>query len=120
MAKDSTQNRNPTGKGGFQDRPDDINRAGRPKGSRSYRTILRQYADMTPRELYQQIEDRVMKTREDITMLDVLAMTDVANGVENMNQRLVIADRLDGKPKVEMSVSVDDFRDNVNDGQDDG
>lgn len=91
---------NPSGKGGFQERPDDINKSGRwnPRASETY--CLRKYLAMTPREL---AEVKQEMDAGNLTTAEAQALLHVMEGnkatAQGFKTRVDIMDRLDGKAR---------------------
>lgn len=87
---------NPTGKGGFQERPEDINRSGTwdPKNTFSYQ--MNRFKNMTIKELKEWQEN----TPEDVrTVAEDLAFKRVFAAQGDLKEFQEVADRTEGKPK---------------------
>lgn len=98
-------NANPTGKGGFGDRPEDINRNGRPTNRGSMTGSLRKFMQMNRRELNELI---AAATHGDIELTEAehQALQQVIDGRTMHQAREQIMDRLDGKPRLTVDASV--------------
>lgn len=84
---------NPTGKGGFGDRPEDINREGSwsPRDSQTY--LLRKFSKMTERELLDWNKNTTPETR---TAAEVWAYTRALKAKSSLNDYRTIIDRMEG------------------------
>ena len=85
---------NPTGKGGLQERPEDINFGGRPKNSESFAYWYRAFKDMTVKELKEWQHNNPEETR---TVASDLAFTRMVNAKKDLKEYQEIADRSEGK-----------------------
>ena len=90
-SQDTTMNRNPTGKGGFKDNPQNIG-DGRPKNQQSITYWMHQFLDMTQKEF----KDWDSK---DKPMAAVLAHKAVENSKVELPERKEVADRTEGRAK---------------------
>lgn len=98
---------NPTGKGGFGERPQDINRRGHWKPNESYTYQLNRYLRFTAEQLDEE------RQRTDLTVaqgLALAAITDAFNlrGAARVSAIEKLISRVEGQPtqQVEQSVSV--------------
>lgn len=98
---------NRTGKGGFADRPWDINRRGRWDPAKSYSEQVRRYMRMTTSELDKET------MRDDLTAAQMMALTAIQDAMKLEGKARIdaiekLADRVDGKPMqtIEQNVSV--------------
>ena len=98
---------NATGKGGFQDRPQDINREGAPKRSReSWQATVRRITDMTRDEAIEYVgtKSKIAKLLKelpaDISIKDALVFISIIQYGRDPNPRMlnVLMDREEGKP----------------------
>lgn len=90
------QKLNPTGKGGFQERPEDIGN-GRPKHSPQY--WLNQYGKLSNKEFKQLTADFNNGTLDDeLTVNQVLALTHIAGAAKKLDNRKDLFNRVDGMP----------------------
>jgi len=85
---------NPTGKGGLQERPQDINFGGRPKNAESFAYWYRVFKDMTVKELKNWQNNNPEETR---TVASDLAFTRIINAKKDLKEYQEIADRSEGK-----------------------
>ena len=85
---------NPEGKGGFQERPEDISRTGRPKNAESFSYWYRVFKDMTVKELKNWQNNNSEETR---TVASDLAFTRIINAKKDLKEYQEIADRSEGK-----------------------
>jgi hypothetical protein len=100
-------NANPTGKGGFGDRPWTINRTGRWNPADSYPEQLRRYFRMTAAQLDEEAK------KDGLTTAQMMALTAIKDammleGKARIDAIEKLSDRIDGRPlqAVEQSVSV--------------
>jgi hypothetical protein len=98
---------NPTGKGGFQDHPELINKEGAPKRSReSWQATVRRITDMTRAEAIEYVgpKSKIAKLLKelpaDISIKDALVFISIIQFGRDPNPRMLSAlmDREDGKP----------------------
>lgn len=87
-------NRNPDGKGGFGDNPQNINAGGRPKNAESFAYWYRQFKEMTVAQLESWQDDNPRETR---TVASDLAFTRIINAKKDLKEFQEIADRSEGK-----------------------
>jgi len=87
-------NRNPDGKGGFGDNPQNINAGGRPKNAESFAYWYRQFKEMTVAQLESWQDDNPRDTR---TVASDLAFTRIINAKKDLKEFQEIADRSEGK-----------------------
>ena len=87
-------NRNPTGKGGFGERPEDINRSGTWNPRMTFSFQYRRFMNMTVEEF----KDWYQKTSEkDKTMVEESAYNAVLKARSDLKNRQEITDRTEGK-----------------------
>jgi hypothetical protein len=87
-------NRNPEGKGGFGDNPQNINAGGRPKNAESFAYWYRQFKEMTVAQLESWQDNNPRETR---TVASDLAFTRIINAKKDLKEFQEIADRSEGK-----------------------
>jgi hypothetical protein len=98
---------NPTGKGGFQDHPELINKEGAPKRGQNWQESVKRLTDMTRDELVEYVGGK--KTRigkllasasADIPMKDAVIVAALVAFLVDPNPRMftALSDREDGKP----------------------
>lgn len=87
-------NRNPDGKGGFGDNPQNINAGGRPKNAESFAYWYRQFKEMTVAQLESWQDNNPRETR---TVASDLAFTRIINAKKDLKEFQEIADRSEGK-----------------------
>jgi len=92
--KNSRYNCNPTGKGGFGDRPEDINYAGRPDNENSFMYWMNYFKSLTVEE-FKLWEDVVPEGER--TMAANLAYFRVSKAHNNLDEFREVADRTEGK-----------------------
>lgn len=81
-------NRNPKGKGGFGERPHDINAGGRPKGSlKSY--VARKFAEMTDEEKEEWLKEHKVAGEVQWKMGEGNPQNDITSGGETLQPLLV-------------------------------
>lgn len=98
---------NQRGKGGFQDRPQDINRKGRPKNQGSIVGSLRKFMQLKPAqisELVERMEAGELTEAESQALRTLLAGR--AKGKRGDDARREIMDRIDGKPRMTVDTTV--------------
>lgn len=98
---------NPTGRGGFGQRPQDIWKGGRGPAKSNYSDCLKKWYSLTPKELYAEA-NKPLRDRDDITVVEACAMLDAARAMvtKNTKQRQWNADRTEGKPKQVIEATV--------------
>jgi hypothetical protein len=102
---------NPTGKGGFGDRPQDINRAGAPKRGQNWQETVKRLSDMTREELIEYVgpKTKIGKLLKElppgVPMKDALVLISFIQYGRDPNPRLLatLMDREDGKPNQPVS-----------------
>ena len=99
--------RNPTGRGGFGDHPENINRCGRwtPTMSRSY--LLNKFQRMT----LSQIDEYITERGEDLTVVERSCIDAVVRTIDNDPTTALawgkeVADRTEGKPRQQIDAAV--------------
>lgn len=113
---------NPTGKGGFQERPQDINREGAPKRGQSWKEAVKRLTDMTRDELIQYVGvkskmGKILKELPpDIPLKDALVLISIIQYGRDPNPRMLatLMDREDGKPTQPISGGDQPLQINVN------
>lgn len=102
-----SKNNNPTGKGGFGERPQDINREGAPKRGQSWAERIDKLTDMTREELIEyvgkttKIGKLLKELSPKIPVKDALILISIIHYGRDPNPRMLAAlmDREDGKPQ---------------------
>ena len=97
---------NPTGKGGFQERPQDINLDGAPKRGQSWQETMKRITDMTREEAIKYVGARtkigkfLKELPPNIPIKDGLAFISIIAYGRDPNPRMLVAimDREEGKP----------------------
>lgn len=97
---------NPTGKGGFQERPQDINLEGAPKRGQSWQESVKRLTDMTREELIAYIgpKTRLGKLLKELSpnvpVKDALIVAAIIQFGRDPNPRMLatLMDREEGKP----------------------
>jgi hypothetical protein len=106
---------NPTGKGGFQERPQDINRDGAPKRGQSWQETTKRITDMTRDELVQYVGGKrtrvgrlLASATSNIPIKDAMIIAAVVGFLVDPNPRTfqALSDREDGKPNQPVSANV--------------
>jgi hypothetical protein len=103
---------NPTGKGGFQERPQDINRNGAPKRGQSWQETVKRITDMDKEQLLEYVGGR--KTRigkliasapDNMPMKDAVVIASLVAYLMDPNAKMfaVLTDREEGKPNQPIS-----------------
>ncbi|HNU76698.1 MAG TPA: hypothetical protein PKL88_03210 [bacterium] len=87
-------NRNPTGKGGFGERPEDINRSGTWNPRMTFSFQYRRFMNMTVEE-FKSWKD--LTADKDKTMVEELAYVAVLKARSDIRDRQEITDRTEGK-----------------------
>ena len=88
-------NRNPTGKGGFGERPEDINRSGTWNPRMTFSFQYRRFMNMTVEEFKSW---KYLTADKDKTMVEELAYAAVLKARSDIRDRQEITDRTEGKP----------------------
>lgn len=92
---------NPTGKGGFIDNPENINKGGRKKNPERFGYWLQEFKNMTVKELenYLRTEKNPdgLKSKEDMTVAEYIAFNRVVNAKDKLEEYKDLADRTEGK-----------------------
>lgn len=105
MTTQQDMNRNPTGKGGFQDHPELINPGGRPKNQQSFTFWMHYFKDMSVEDFLDYEKTNPESKRfvaESIAYARVFkARTDIAEFKE-------VANRTEGMPKQILQHDIDD------------
>jgi hypothetical protein len=102
---------NPTGKGGFKERPQDINREGAPKRGQSWQESIKRITDMTREEAIafvgskSKIGKLLKELPENLPIKDALVFISIIQYGRDPNPRLLAAlmDREEGKPNQPLS-----------------
>lgn len=102
---------NPTGKGGFQDHPELINKEGAPKRGQSWQETVKRLSDMTREELIAYVgpKTKIGKLLKElppsVPMKDALVLISFIQYGRDPNPRLLatLMDREDGKPNQPIS-----------------
>ena len=96
-------NRNPDGKGGFQERPEDINAGGRPKNQERYGYWLDFFKDLP-------IEDfkKYKSEHPDMSMAALGAYARVAKTIDELREFQEVANRTEGMPKQTVKTEFED------------
>jgi hypothetical protein len=89
-------NRNPTGKGGFGERPEDINRSGTWNPRMTFSFQCRRFMNMTVEEFKSWKE---LTADKDKTMVEELAYVAVLKARTEFRERQEVANRTEGMPK---------------------
>ena len=97
---------NPTGKGGFGDHPENINKEGAPKRGQSWQETVKRLTDMTRDELIAYIGAKtklgklLKELPPDVPVKDALILISIIQYGRDPNPRLLAAlmDREEGKP----------------------
>lgn len=97
---------NPTGKGGFQERPEDINKEGAPKRGQNWQATIKRITDMTREEAiaYVGANTKIGKALKELSpkmpLKDALVFASIIAYGRDPNPRMLAAlmDREDGKP----------------------
>lgn len=97
---------NPTGKGGFQERPQDINREGAPKRGQSWQESVKRLTDMTREELIAYVGSKtrlgklLKELSPNIPVKDALIVAAIIQFGRDPNAKMLTAlmDREEGKP----------------------
>lgn len=100
-------NRNPEGKGGFQERPEDINKTGRPKHGISY--WMNHFLAMSNAEFIEQ-----EKLLIDMPMSAGIAYERVKRAKGKLSESQEVTNRTDGLPKQTIEHGLDDSIGEVN------
>lgn len=87
-------NRNPTGKGGFGERPEDINRSGTWNPRMTFSFQYRRFMNMTVEEFKSW---KYLTADKDKTMVEELAYVAVLKARSDIRDRQEITDRTEGK-----------------------
>lgn len=105
-----------TPKNGFNKRPQDINRKGRPKGKASMPDLLRRLlAEETPETL--RVKVRGLYPKAGDTMLETIMRQVLTKAVQGERWAVeFLADRTEGKAVETVRQMLEDFRDDTEDG----
>lgn len=106
---------NPTGKGGFQERPQDINRNGAPKRGQSWQETVKRITDMTREEAIAYVGPKtrlgklLKELPPDIPIKDAMIfMAIIAFGREPSSKMFgALTDREEGRPNQPISGDVE-------------
>lgn len=85
---------NPTGKGGFTENPENINRDGRRKNEQRFGYWLQFFKDLTTKEFTDYSKNR---KPEEMFVAEVIAYERVKNARKDLNEYKDLADRTEGK-----------------------
>lgn len=98
-------NRNPNGKGGFADNPENINAGGRPKNAESFAYWFMTFKNMTLTELAKWNKETPDDKR---TVAADLAYRRVFNSQKDLKEFQEVADRSEGRPKqsIEQNINI--------------
>ncbi len=104
---------NPTGKGGFQDRPQDINKEGAPKRGQNWQATVKRITDMTREEAIEFVGAKTKLGRllkelpPDIPIKDGLVFMSLIAYGRDPNPRMLatLMDREEGKPQQAIDVT---------------
>lgn len=100
-------NNNPTGKGGFGDHPENINREGAPKRGQSWQEAVKRITDMDKAELIAYVGGRrtrigklIASMPDKMPLKDAMIIAGAVAFLIDPNPRMLqaLADREDGKP----------------------
>jgi hypothetical protein len=103
---------NPTGKGGFQERPQDINLEGAPKRGQSWQETTKRITNMTRDELVAYVGGKrtrigklLASATSEIPVKDAMVIAAVVAFLIDPNPRMLqaLSDREDGKPNQPIS-----------------
>tara|TARA_R100000995_G_scaffold81242_1_gene53873 strand:- start:3116 stop:3466 length:351 start_codon:yes stop_codon:yes gene_type:complete len=99
---------NNTGKGGFSDNPHNINKEGRPKGTTSIPDLLRRIgSEPVPDELAEALKEKFNADLSHLTMQEAVLRSTFAYAVSGKAWAVqFIADRMEGKPAMVMSIET--------------
>ena len=100
---------NITGKGGFKDNPDNINKEGRPRGTTSIPDLLKRIGEESvPEELKELLEKQFDSVDvDDMTMQEAVLRSTYMYAVSGKPWAVqFIADRTEGKPAMTMSIET--------------
>ncbi len=106
---------NPTGKGGFQDHPELINRSGAPKRGQSWQETVKRITDMTRDEAIAFVGTKsklgkwLKELPPDVPIKDALVLISIIQYGRDPNPRLLatLMDREEGKPNQPISGGVE-------------
>ena len=88
--------RNPTGKGGFKDNPQNISRDGRPKNEQRFGYWLQFFKNLTTEEFINYTEER---PEAQMYMAESIAYERVRKSKKNLPEYKEVADRTEGRAK---------------------
>jgi len=99
-------NRNPSGKGGFGDRPEDINHEGRPKNRESFVYWMNYFKNLTVSDFLMWSKNNPEDNR---TVTADIAYMRVLNSRKELADFIEVANRTEGKPRqaVEIKGNLD-------------
>lgn len=106
---------NPTGKGGFKERPQDINLAGAPKRGQSWQESVKRLTDMTRDEIVEYVGAKtklgkmLKELPPNVPIKDALILIAFIQFGRDPNPRMLSAlmDREDGKPNQPLNMNAD-------------
>ena len=85
---------NPEGKGGLQERPEDINRTGRPKNEQRFGYWLQFFKNLTSKEFK---EYALSRNEDDMYVAEIIAYERVKASRKDLGEYKDLADRTEGK-----------------------
>lgn len=85
---------NPTGKGGLQERPEDINRTGRPKNEQRFGYWLQFFKNLTSKEFK---EYALSRNEDDMYVAEIIAYERVKASRKDLGEYKDLADRTEGR-----------------------
>ena len=96
-------NRNPEGKGGFKERPEDINAGGRPKNQERYGYWLDFFKNLSREEFKKYTIDH-----PDMSMAAFAAYARISKTVDKLEEFKEVANRTEGMPHQTIKSEFDD------------
>lgn len=105
---------NPTGKGGFQERPQDINLEGAPKRGQNWQASIKRLTNMTREELIEYVGPKTRIGRllkelsPNVPVKDALILISIVQYGRDPNPRMLstLMDREEGKPNQPVTGNV--------------
>ena len=89
-------NRNPSGKGGFGDNPQNRNPGGRPKNEQRFGYWLQFFKNLTSKEFKEYTTNR---SPDDMYVAELIAFERVTNARKDLAEYKEVADRTEGRAK---------------------